>query len=195
MGYLHGVKMLTIGNLFPRFNLTGSSDIEYSKLSMDTAFVTVNNDTYKGKWKVFFFYPKDFTFICPTEIVGFSNLKAEFDKRNAQILGCSVDSEFVHWAWRTYHKPLNNVSFPILADIKRELSSALGVLNSDGVTDRALFIVDPDDIIRFVMVTDSSVGRNPNEVLRILDALQNGGLCPCSWTRGQETIDTTKAEI
>ena len=98
----------------------------------------------------------------------------------------------MHLAWRQNNESLKNIAYPMLSDVKRELSSALGIINEAGVSDRALFIVDPDETIRFVMVTDLSVGRNPEEILRILDALQNGGLCPCNWQRGQDTIDLKK---
>ncbi len=184
--------MLTIGDRFPEFNLTAVAGGDATKLDVLNAFSSVTNETYKGKWKIVFFYPKDFTFICPTELVGFSDLDSEFKSRNTQVLGASVDNEFVHLAWRQNNKSLNNIAYPMLSDIKKELSLELGIVNDSGVTDRALFIVDTDDVIRFVMVTDMSVGRNPQEVLRILDALQNGGLCPCNWNKGQETIDLKK---
>lgn len=188
--------MLTVGDKFPEFKLIASSDISFEKLNMNNAFLTIDNKTYKEKWLVIFFYPKDFTFICPTEIVAFSNMKAQFLERNAQILGCSVDSEFVHWAWRKYHKPLNHLAFPLLSDIKRELCSSLGIINSEsGVAKRAMFIVDLEGIIRFSMATDTSVGRNPEEALRVLEALQTGELCPCGWTREQNTIDVSTLDI
>ncbi|MDR3187518.1 MAG: peroxiredoxin [Holosporaceae bacterium] len=188
--------MLTVGDKFPSFNLVASSDLPFEQLNMDNAFKSISESTYSGKWKLVFFYPKDFTFVCPTEIIAFANLHDEFRQRNAQILGCSVDSEFVHWAWRKHHPELRNLPFPLMADVKRELSSELGVLcKNSGVAQRALFIVDPDDVIRFVMVTDSSVGRNPAEVLRVLDALQTGELCQCGWIRGSKTLDPRAAFI
>ena len=154
--------MLTVGDKFPQFNLkaTVSNDL-------NNAFVDITNETYKGKWLVVFFYPKDFTFVCPTEITGFAKLDQAFKDRDAQLLTGSTDSEFVHHAWRTHHKDLNSLPFPMLADIKRELTSDLGILGKDGVAQRATFIVDPDGIIRFVYVTDLSVGRSPEEVLRV----------------------------
>ena len=176
--------MLGVGQKFPEFHLKGvvSNDIE-------NAFTDITNDTYKGKWTVVFFYPKDFTFVCPTEISAFGELNNEFQERDAQILGASVDSEFVHLAWRNDHKDLKDLPYPLLSDIKRELSSSLGILDeAEGVSQRATFIVDPDGIIRFVSVTDLNVGRNPKEVLRILDALQTDELCPCNWEKGEETI-------
>lgn len=187
--------MLTVGDKFPEFCLNASSDLPFNEIDINNAFKTISNSDYEGKWKVIFFYPKDFTFICPTEIVAFGNLFDEFKARNAQILGCSVDSEFVHWAWRKHNVGLRNLPFPLMSDIKKELCTALGIVNGDGVSSRALFIVDPEGFIRFVMVTDPSVGRNPHEVLRILDALQTGELCQCGWIRGDETIDIKKAEI
>lgn len=176
--------MLSVGKKFPDFNLkaTVSTDIK-------NAFKDISNKDFKGKWMVVFFYPKDFTFVCPTEIKGFNELNGQFKDRDAQLLAASTDSEFVHLAWRQNNADLKNLSFPMLSDIKRELSSHLGILDeNEGVAQRATFIVDPDGIIRFVYVTDLSVGRNPKEVLRILDGLQTDELCPCNWEKGQETI-------
>jgi peroxiredoxin (alkyl hydroperoxide reductase subunit C) len=155
----------------------------------DKAFKTITDAEYPGKWKVYFFWPKDFTFVCPTEIAGFAKLNKQFEDRDAQVLGGSIDSEFVHLAWRNNHEDLRDLPFPMLADVKRELSSALGILDpKEGVTQRATFIVDPDGIIRFVSVTDLSVGRNIDEVLRVLDALQTDELCPCNWQKGEPTL-------
>lgn len=176
--------MLGVGKKFPQFNLKGvvSSDLA-------TAFKDINNETYKGKWLVVFFYPKDFTFVCPTEIKGFHELNGQFKDRGAQILTASTDSEFVHLAWRQKEKDLKDLAFPMLSDIKRELSASLGILDeNEGVAQRATFIVDPDGVIRFVYVTDLNVGRNPKEVLRVLDGLQTDELCPCNWEKGKETI-------
>jgi lipoyl-dependent peroxiredoxin subunit C len=176
---------LGVGEKFPDFTVkaTVSNDLE-------TAFVTVDHNSYPGKWKVVFFYPKDFTFVCPTEIKAFGDLNNEFKDRDAVILGGSTDSEFVHLAWRNNKEELKNLPFPLLADVKRELTGALGILDKEeGVAQRATFIVDPDNIIRFVMVTDLNVGRNPKEVLRVLDALQTDELCPCNWSAGQKTLN------
>ncbi len=176
--------MLTVGERFPEFELTATVDLDVHK-----AFTTVTNESYPGKWKVFFFWPKDFTFVCPTEIAEFGNMNKEFAERGAQILGGSTDSEFVHLAWREHHPALKNLPFPMLSDIKRDLSEQLGILDlKAGVCLRATFIVDPEGVIRHVSVNDLSVGRNPQEVLRLLDALQTGELCPCSWQKGEETI-------
>ncbi len=176
--------MASVGQQFPQFSLKAvvSND-------MKTAFSDVSNTTYKGKWLVVFFWPKDFTFVCPTEIAEFGKMTKQFSDRDAQVLGASIDSEFVHLAWRQNHKDLNNLPFPMLADIKRELSSALGIIDPvEGVAQRATYIVDPQGVIRFVMVTDLSVGRNVKEVLRVLDALQTDELCPCNWEKGKDTL-------
>jgi len=176
--------MLGIGQKFPQFNVsaTVSTDIK-------TAFTNVTNATYKGKWLVVFFWPKDFTFVCPTEIAEFGKLNRDFADRDAQVLGVSIDSEFVHLAWRQNHQDLKALPFPMLADVKRELSGALGIIDPEaGVSQRATYVVDPEGIVRFVMVTDLSVGRNVKEVLRVLDALQTDELCPCNWQKGQDTL-------
>lgn len=176
--------MLSVGDKFPQFKVqaTVSNDL-------DNAFVEIDNDTYKGKWLCVFFYPKDFTFVCPTEIVAFGNMADQFADRDCQVLTGSTDSEFVHHAWRTHHPELNKLQIPMIADIKRELTTALGILDKNaGVAQRATFLVDPQGIIRFVYVTDLSVGRSPEEVLRVLDALQTDELCPCNWKQGEETL-------
>ena len=177
--------MLTIGDKFPQFNVPATVSIE----SLDKAFSNIGNDTYKGKWLCVFFYPKDFTFVCPTEIKGFGDLNAQFRDRDCQVLAASTDTEFVHLAWRKDHKDLRFLPFPMLADTAKRLSSALGILDAEeGVAKRATFLVDPEGVIRFAYVTDGSVGRNPAEVLRVLDALQTDELCPCNWSRGEETL-------
>ena len=143
----------------------------------------------KGKYAVLFFWPLDFTFVCPTEIAAFGRLNSEFNDRDAVVYGVSTDSEFVHLAWRRSHPDLKDLPFPMLADIKRELSQGFGVLHKqEGVALRATFIVDPQGIVRFVSVNDMSVGRNPQEVLRVLDALQTDELCPCNWQKGEEFL-------
>jgi len=176
--------MLGIGQKFPEFTLAGvvSNDL-------DTAFQTIDTATHAGKWKIVFFWPKDFTFVCPTEIAAFGKLNREFRDRDAQVLGVSTDSEFVHLAWRRDKEELRNLPFPMLSDIKRELSTQLGILDPEaGVAQRATYIVDPQGVIRFVYVTDLNVGRSPEEVLRVLDGLQTDELCPCNWKKGDETL-------
>jgi lipoyl-dependent peroxiredoxin subunit C len=176
--------MLGVGHKFPAFSLQATVSLEKGK-----TFQTITDQEYKDKWKVYFFWPKDFTFVCPTEIAGFGRLHREFLDRDAQILGGSTDSEFVHLAWRQHHDDLKDLPFPMLADVKRELSTALGILDpQEGVAQRATFVVDPHNVIRFVSVNDLSVGRNPQEVLRVLDALQTDELCPCNWQKGEAVL-------
>ena len=180
--------MLTIGDKFPAFNLKAVKSGPYPESPKD-AFVQINNSTYENKWLVVFFWPKDFTFVCPTEIKAFADLNSDFSDRDAELLGASTDSEFVHLAWKKDNKDLQNLSIPMLADVGGKLSSDLGILHKEElVANRATFIVDPQGIIRFVSVTDLNVGRNPDEVLRVLDALQTDELCPCNWKAGDEVI-------
>ena len=176
--------MLTIGDKFPSFDLK-------AVVSTDprTAFTQVTDKSDQGKWKVVFFWPKDFTFVCPTEIAAFGRINKDFNERDTVVYGVSTDSEFVHLAWRQNHADLKELPFAMLADLKRELSQSLGILDkNEGVCLRATFIVDPEGIIRFVSVNDLSVGRNPQEVLRVLDALQTDELCPCNWQKGDDVL-------
>ena len=175
--------MLTVGEKFPSFNLKAvvTGDLK-------NAFTDLTEKSFSGEWKVYFFWPKDFTFVCPTEIAEFGRKNDDFADRDAQVLGASVDSEFVHLAWRKDHEDLNGLPFPMMADLRKDLSTALGILDEEGVAKRATFIVDPHGIIRFVSVTDMNVGRNVAEVLRVLDALQTDELCPCNWQPGQDTL-------
>jgi lipoyl-dependent peroxiredoxin subunit C len=176
--------MLTVGDKFPSFDLNAVVDLDPAK-----AFERITDQSNKGKWKIVFFWPKDFTFVCPTEIAAFGKLNGDFNDRDAVVYGASIDSEFVHLAWRQNHADLKDLPFAMLADIKRELSNALGILDrQEGVAMRATYIVDPDNIIRFASVTDLNVGRNTQEVLRVLDALQTDELCPCNWQKGQDVL-------
>jgi peroxiredoxin (alkyl hydroperoxide reductase subunit C) len=176
--------MLTVGDKFPDFKLKATVSID----KLDTAFADISRESYPGKWLCVFFYPKDFTFVCPTEIKGFADLNSQFADRDCQIIAASTDSEHVHLAWRRSHDDRRNLPFPMLADIRKDLTRELGILDDEGVARRAAFLVDPDGIIRFVYVTEGSVGRNPAEVLRVLDALQTDELCPCNWQQGEETL-------
>jgi lipoyl-dependent peroxiredoxin subunit C len=176
--------MLTIGDQLPSFSLNAAVSLDRGK-----EFAELSDKSYPGKWLVLFAWPMDFTFICPTEIAEFGRKHGDFKDRDAQVLGLSTDSHFVHLAWRRDHADLRNLPFPMLADVKRELSTALGILHKvDGVCLRATFIVDPQGQIRWASVNDLSVGRNVDEVLRTLDALQTDELCPCNWKAGDETL-------
>lgn len=186
------MALLTIGDKFPEFNLQAVIAGNLSEVDAkqpDDYFTQISSKDFPGKWLVVFFYPKDFTFVCPTEIAAFGKLNEEFADRDAQVLGGSADSEFVHFQWRAQHEDLKTLPFPLLADIKRELIGATGALNADGVADRATFLVDPNGIVQYVSVTAGSVGRNVDEVLRVLDALQSDELCACNWKKGDPTLN------
>lgn len=177
--------MLTIDDVFPEFSLMSTVSIDFGK-----EFKIIDNNHIKGRWCCIFFWPKDFTFVCPTEIASFGQKEEEFKKRNCLLLGCSIDSEYVHLAWKEQNKMLREyVNFPMMSDIKRELCQKLGILNNNGVADRATFIINPENKIKFVSLTDDKVGRNVDEVLRVLDALQTDKLCPCGWTLGDKTLN------
>lgn len=178
--------MLTVGDRFPTFALTGvvSSDPA-------DAFKTFRNEDLTDRWTVLFAWPKDFTFVCPTEIAGFGELAASFDKLGATLLGVSTDNEYVHLAWRQQNPLLADLGLPMLADVRRDLCAQLGILSqSEGVALRATFIVDPKGIIRHASVNDLDVGRDPGETLRNLEALQTGELTPRAWKPGQATLST-----
>jgi peroxiredoxin (alkyl hydroperoxide reductase subunit C) len=176
--------MLTVGDRIPDFNLHAVMSTAPGK-----EFSMLSNETYQGQWTVLFFWPMDFTFVCPTEIAEFGKRERDFKDRDTQLLGASCDTHYVHLAWRKDHPDLADLPYPMLADTKRELSTALGILHpEEGVPLRATFIVDPEGTIRWASVNDLKVGRNVDEVLRVLDALQTDELCPCNWTAGQETL-------
>ncbi len=180
--------MLTVGDIFPSYDLQA-----VVSRTPGAEFRRLTPPDHVGKWRVIFFWPMDFTFICPTEIAEFGRRSGDFSDRDAQVLGVSTDTHFVHLAWRNSHPDLRDLPFPMLADTKRELSQALGILHKqDGVALRATFLVDPQGIIRWVQVNDLSVGRSVDEVLRVLDALQTDELCPCNWKRGEPTLTTPK---
>jgi lipoyl-dependent peroxiredoxin subunit C len=180
--------MLTVGDRFPNYSLKAVKP-GAEGLNLSTAFTDITAASNAGRWKLVFFWPKDFTFVCPTEIVAFGKLAREFADRDTVVYGVSIDSEFVHMNWRLNHADLRNLPIPMLADVKRELAAACGVLDkNEGVALRATFVVDPDGIIRYAAVNDLSVGRNPVEVLRVLDALQTDELCPCNWNKGEQVL-------
>lgn len=176
--------MIEINQQLPEFSLTAVQSAD-----PQTAFNTLTDKDFDGQWKILFFWPKDFTFVCPTEIVEFGKMNQDFLDRDARLIGVSTDSEFVHLAWRQYHEDLTHSPFPWLADIKKELSKAVGVLDEkEGVAVRATIIVDPHNVVQHVSANNLNVGRNPQEILRILDALQTDELCPCNWQKGEATL-------
>jgi alkyl hydroperoxide reductase subunit AhpC len=176
--------MLAVGDTLPELTLP----IQQGVAALP-AGETIDLARTDGKWKILFFWPKDFTFVCPTEIVGYGDLARDFADRDALLIGASTDTAHVHFAWRRSDEQLAQADFPWIADAKKELAGALGILDGEeGVAYRATFIVDPDNIIQHVTVNGLNVGRNPAETLRILDALQTDELCPCNWSAGEEVL-------
>ncbi|OIR45512.1 peroxiredoxin [Corynebacterium sp. NML130628] len=192
------MAILTVGERFPEFDLValkGGDLHDVDATSPEDYFENVSLEKYEGKWKVVFFYPKDFTFVCPTEIAAFGKLNEEFEDRDTQVLGGSTDNEYSHFNWRATHPDLKTVPFPMFADVRHDLIRALGVENEAGVADRATFIIDPDGIIQFVSVTPDAVGRNVDEVLRVLDALQSEEVCACDWQKNDPTKNIDKLAV
>ncbi|MBI4714178.1 peroxiredoxin [Candidatus Uhrbacteria bacterium] len=167
-----------VGKIAPHFNVKA--------VNTDGDFVEVDLNDYKNKWLVLFFYPLDFTFVCPTEITGFSMRHEEFKQLNAEVLGGSTDSVHSHKAWL---KNLGELKFPLFSDSTRTMSRDYGVLLEDkGIALRGTFIIDPDGILRYALYHDLGVGRSVNETLRVLKALQTGELCPVEWKAGEKTL-------
>ncbi len=186
--------MLGIGDTLPEFEVTGvKPGFMKHEENGKSAFETLTEKSFEGKWKVIFFYPKDFTFICPTEIVEFAKLNGDFEDRDAVVLGGSTDNEFCKLAWRREHPDLAKLNQWSFADTNGTLVDGLGVREQSGVAYRATYIIDPHGVIQHVAVNGLNVGRNPKETLRILDALQSDELCPCNRELGGETIDVSKA--
>jgi lipoyl-dependent peroxiredoxin subunit C len=181
--------MITIGQKIPAFKVTGvKPGFNLPEEKGVSAFEEITEASFPGKWKVIYFYPKDFTFVCPTEIVEFANLDREFSDRDAVVLGGSPDNEHVKLAWRRDHKDLDKLGQWSFADTSGSLIDGLGVRSPDGVPYRATFVVDPDNVVQHVYVTNLNVGRNPADTLRVLDALQTDELCPCNRQVGGETL-------
>jgi len=179
-------KVVSVGSKFPEFKKKAVVSIEKGK-----EFIEISNDyaAAEGKWTVMFWWPKDFTFVCPTEIAEFNKRYSDFDDRDAVLIGASTDSEFVHAARRRNHDDLRGLRFPMLADTSKSLAEELGILDAEEkIAYRATYIIDPQGIVRWVSVYDLNVGRNVQEVIRVLDALQTDELCPCNWSKGEETL-------
>lgn len=181
--------MLGVGQTLPEFKITGVKPkfMQHEENGV-SAFEDVTRDSFHGKWKVIFFYPKDFTFVCPTEIAEFARLNDEFADRDAVVLGGSTDNEFTKLAWRREHADLKELAIWQFADTSGSLVDSLGVRDAEGVAQRATFVVDPHNVIQHVYVTSLNVGRNPQDTLRVLDALQTDELCPCNRAVGGETL-------
>ena len=181
--------MLGIGDKLPSFSVTGvKPGFNAHQENGESAFETLTEASFPGKWKVIFFYPKDFTFVCPTEIAEFARLAAEFEDRDAVVMGGSSDNEFVKLAWRRDHRDLDKLPIWQFGDTNGSLIDGLGVRSPDGVAYRTTFIVDPDGTIQHVYAPNLNVGRNPKDTLRVLDALQTDELCPCNREVGGDVL-------
>ncbi|MBC8121087.1 MAG: peroxiredoxin [Gemmatimonadaceae bacterium] len=180
-----------VGHPAPDFTLKSTKDATSSK----DLGKQISLSSYKGKWLIFFFYPLDFTFVCPTEILAFSDRFDELTDMDADVLGCSTDSVFSHWAWTQTPREKNGLAglrFPLVADYTKQVASAYGVLNEEeGYAQRGLFIIDPDGILKYATITDDNVGRSVEETVRVLQALQDGGLCPAEWKPGMPVLAMT----
>ena len=177
---------LQVQQAAPEFKTTAVVGSEFKEISLSD---------FKGKWLVLFFYPLDFTFVCPTEIIAFNNKLDEFKALNAEVVGCSVDSQFSHLAWKALPRNkggLGDISFPLLADLDKSIGRGYEVLLDAGITLRGVFIIDPKGIIRYKLVHDLGIGRNPDEILRVLAAIQHvdktGEVCPANWNPGAKTM-------
>jgi len=182
--------MKTVGDKLESFTVTGvKPGFNHAEEKGVSAFEVITEKSFPGKWKIIYFYPKDFTFVCPTEIVGFDKLARQFEERDAVLMGGSTDNEFCKLGWRRDHKDLDKLGHYSFADVTGSLVDQLGVRDKvEGVALRATFIVDPDNTIQHVSVNNLNVGRSPDEVLRILDGLQTDELCPCNRGVGGQTL-------
>lgn len=181
---------LLVGQQAPDFNGVAVTGGNADMLSPENAFKQISKDDYKGKWVVLFFYPLDFTFVCPTEIESFGKHYEEFQKLNAEVIAVSTDSQFSHLAWRQQQPGLKNLPYPMLSDFTREISRNYEILKEEtGYALRGLYIINPDGELVYSVIHPEAVGRNTGEVLRVIQALQSGKLTPCGWEAGDDTLN------
>lgn len=167
----------------------------------DGSFKTLSLDEFKGKYVVLFFYPLDFTFVCPTEIIAFSDRVAEFEQLDVQVLGVSVDSHYSHLAWRNVSRTqggIGDIRYPLVADLNKDIARSYDVLLPGGIALRGLFLIDKTGVVRHQVVNDLPLGRSVDEALRMVKALQffekNGEVCPADWKEGARTIKPTVSD-
>lgn len=176
-----------VGQPAPTFEIQA---YDRTKDGTDKQFSSVSLSDYKGKWVCLFFYPLDFTFVCPTELVAFNGALDDFEDRDCVVLTASTDSVYSHKGWCDAHADLAKLKYLMLADTSHKLSDMFGVLDEDkGIAYRGVFLIDPDGVVRWLAVHDLGVGRNVDEVIRVLDALQTDKLCPCNWKKGEKTLN------
>lgn len=179
--------MIEMGSKFPDFNLTALVSLEpnHEFAQLDSSILVSDPET----WTVFFWWPRDFTVICPTEVAGFNKQFEEFTSRKVRIIGASADGHYMHLGWRKATPELQDLKFPMVADPDFQLCRPLGILDEkEGLTYRATFILDPEGIIRWISVYDFHIGRSIEEVIRVIDALQTEEHCPCNWRKGDATL-------
>ncbi len=173
-------------------------DFTAQAVMADNSFADLNLDSYRGKYVILFFYPLDFTFVCPSEIIAFDRMLGDFRKRNAEVIGVSVDSHYTHHAWRRTPRDrggIGEVGFPLVSDLSKNIARSYGVLTDDSVALRGLFLIDKEGIVRHELINDLSLGRNVDEAIRMLDALQftekYGDVCPANWHQGEDAMKPT----
>jgi peroxiredoxin (alkyl hydroperoxide reductase subunit C) len=185
------MAMISIGSSIPHFSLLASLPLNVAQ-----SFTTITHEQASGRWRIYVFWPRDFTPICATELVSYGGLLSEFEERDTDILGCSTDSQHAHVAWRQAVPNLKYLPIPMLSDGSHQLTSTIGILEPEqGVAHRATFITDPLGTIRHIMVNDFNVGRNSKETLRVLDALQTDELCPSDWQRGEPVLNIEQSRL
>jgi peroxiredoxin 2/4 len=178
--------MIQVKSLAPLFEAQALVGKEFKKIALSDY---LKKGTNKGKWVVLFFYPLDFTLVCPTEIKGFAAEYEEFTKRNCEVIGCSIDSIFSHKGWSEAKDGIGELPFPLMGDLTKTISRDYGVLlENDGFALRGTFIIDPDGILQYSVVHNTAVGRSTEETLRVIDALQSGGACPVNWKKGNKLL-------
>ncbi len=168
----------------------------------DNSFAELTLSSFQGKYVILFFYPLDFTFVCPSEIIAFDRRLEEFKAKNCEVIGVSVDSQYTHLAWKSTplrEGGLGNVRFPLVADLKKDIARSYGVLHDDAVALRGLFLIDKEGIVRHQLVNDLPLGRSVDEALRMLDALQffeaYGDVCPADWHPGDAGMKPTQEGV
>jgi alkyl hydroperoxide reductase subunit AhpC len=176
------INVLQIGKPAPSFNAPAYDPVK------DSVDANVSLSDYRGKWVLLFFYPLDFTFVCPTELIKLAEMQEEFEKEGCQIVAGSIDSAFSHQAWLKADKRLSGIKFPIIADLTKEVGFDYGCLHDDGMHYRGAFLIDPEGVLQSMTVNNLPVGRNPEELLRLLKAFKTGDLCPVDWTEGEKTL-------
>lgn len=181
---------------------TEAPDFTAQAVMPDNEFEALTLSSYKGKYVVLFFYPLDFTFVCPSEIIAFNKALDQFKARNAEVIGVSVDSHFTHWAWKNTAVEdggIGDIQFPLVADLSKKISTDYGVLFGGEVALRGLFLIDKDGIIRHSVINDLPLGRNVGEAIRVLDALQHteeyGEVCPANWAKGDDAMTPSAAGV